>query len=267
MIDDNPSQQHRDNTGNQTVPFYLLPKMKNKEVSFDLEDEEEPLTLRAACFSISFILLKHLLLSILLLMVIWSLCKLPMTDDHLRNHYHRILRHEETAISALRTGNSSVSLPPSPTSRFSTEQDEEIMFQKLKVIVVMARIIVILVIFFGILGIIKENVNLLLVFVVFMSFRLVATLYVPYFHNGMTSNAALFSITLMSVTFSIMLIHHKRQEYKKKKDISNSLPQQTHLPPPTPSSSISTVSKSPPPSLTTSCSSSTFDLRTVSQVV
>lgn len=239
--------------------------MKNKEVSFDLDDEEEPLTLRAACFSISFILLKHLLLSILLLMVIWSLCKLPMTDDHLRNHYHRILRHEETAVSSSvqGTGNSSVSLPPSPTSRFSAEQDEEIMFQKLKVIVVMARIIVILVIFFGILGIIKENVNLLLVFVVFMSFRLVATLYVPYFHNGMTSNAALFSITLMSVTFSIMLIHHKRQEYKKKKDIS--LPQQTHLPPPTPSSSISTVSKSPPSSLT-SCSS-TFDLRTVNQVV
>jgi hypothetical protein len=75
----------------------------------------------------------------------------------------------------------------------------------------MARIIVILFIFFGILGVIKEKVNLVLVFTVFMSFRLLSTVYVPYFHSGLASNAALLTITLLSVIFTICLFHHKRQ--------------------------------------------------------
>ena len=185
--------------------------MKHPSLS---EQEEDMLTIREAFFSILYVLLKHFLLSILFLMAIWSLVKLPMTDEHLR----RVIQREEDFYNFINNINISGSSPPGPSKdhrldghRFSGDDEEELVYQKLKVIVVMARIIVILVIFFGILGIIKENVNLLLVFVVFMSFRLLTTVYVPYFHSGLTANAALLAITLLSVIFSICLIHHKRQ--------------------------------------------------------
>lgn len=183
--------------------------------------DEELLTIRDACFSILYILLKHFLLSILFLMAIWSLVKLPMTDEHLRRV---IQREDDLLILSSRVNQttehniplSPTSLPGSqqhrpPVSRFPGDEEEELVYQKLKVIVVMARIIVILVIFFGILGIIKENVNLLLVFVVFMAFRLLTTVYVPYFSSGLISNAALLAITILSVIFSICLIHYKKQ--------------------------------------------------------
>lgn len=35
----------------------------------------------STCFSVSFLLTKHLLMSVMLLMVIWSLVKIPMMDD------------------------------------------------------------------------------------------------------------------------------------------------------------------------------------------
>ena len=108
----------------------------------------------------------------------------------------------------------------------------------------MARIVVILVIFFGILGIIKENVNLLLVFVVFMTLRLMSNLYIPYFHNGITSCAALLSITMLSVVFTICLIHHKRQK-RKEASLSTSS-----------DSTSTTSSSSSPPSLHSVVSSS-----------
>lgn len=191
-------------------------------------------------FSITYLLLKHLLLSILLLMAIFTLVRLPLIDDHLRH----VMIHDSTggsstpssielwtpptsgndkAVSGTRnhhltnnrphtSSSSNTNSNSNSNSNSSTflDPEEERLYQRIKVIVILARIIVILVIFFGILGVIRENVNLVLVFVVFTSFRLITTLYVPYFHHGLTSSAVVFMITVMSLVFALMLMMRKR---------------------------------------------------------
>lgn len=141
--------------------------------SIESNKEEEPF--RATCYSISFLLTKHFLLSILLLMIIWSLVKIPMMSEFMANQ-----------------------------KVFASDMPVEYM-EKIKVFVLFSRILVIIVAAFGVLGIIRESFNLLLMFDVFMFFRLIAIFYVPYFDTGIVSNLLLSVITIMSVMFTYLL--------------------------------------------------------------
>ena len=117
----------------------------------------------------AYLIIKHLLLAILFLMVIWTLLKIPLAEQYLRN-------------------------------RLSPDMPESSILL-IKSIVIVGRVLVVILCFFGIFGIIKESFSLSLVFAVFMFIRLVGTLYVPYFNNGAVSTGLICIVTLLSFIF------------------------------------------------------------------
>ena len=136
----------------------------------------------------AYLIIKHLLLAILFLMVIWTLCKLPMADQYLRSR-----------------------LPPDmPESSIVL----------IKSIVLVARVLVVVLCFFGIFGVIKESFSLSLVFAVFMFIRLVAVLYVPYLSNGAVSMALVCIITLLAFIF-LSLVRRTDPESERTLDSSS----------------------------------------------
>lgn len=118
----------------------------------------------------AYLIIKHLLLAILFLMVIWTLVKIPLAEQYIRSH-----------ISAADMPESSILL--------------------IKSIVIVGRVLVVVLCFFGIFGIIKESFSLSLVFSVFMFIRLVGSMYVPYFNNGAVSTGLICVVTLLSFIF------------------------------------------------------------------
>jgi hypothetical protein len=117
----------------------------------------------------TYLIIKHLLLAILFLMVIWTLLKIPLAEQYIRN-------------------------------KMSPDMPESSILM-IKSIVIVARVLVVVLCFFGIFGIIKESFSLSLVFAVFMFIRLVGTIYVPYFNNGAVSTGLMCIITLLSFVF------------------------------------------------------------------
>lgn len=117
----------------------------------------------------AYLIIKHLLLAILFLMVIWTLVRIPLAEQYIR-----------TRVSP-DTTESSILL--------------------IKSIVILARVLVVVLCFFGIFGIIKESFSLSLVFSVFMFIRLVGALYVPYLNRGAVSTGLICIVTLLSFIF------------------------------------------------------------------
>lgn len=197
-------------------------------------------------FYIAYLLLKHLLLAILFLMIIFTLVRLPLIDDHLR---HVILSDSLTSSTTSSPIDHSPPLqddkekentsqnnhhqvqvnrfsPPPSATNVPLEGEEERLFQRIKVIVFLARLVVILVILVGIIGVIREDVTCLLIFVLMSTFRLITTLYVPYFHNGFISYAILFLITLMTFIFALLLMKKKKQLTSSTMNLDKSFPQE-----------------------------------------
>lgn len=134
-----------------------------------------------------YLIIKHLLLAILFLMVIWHLLKIPLADQYLREKIPKDL--PESSVTVIKTT------------------------------VMIARVLVIFLCFFGIFGVIKESFSLSLVFAVFMFIRLVAALYVPYFNNGGVSTALICLVTLLSFIFLSLV---RRTDYEEEFDTSRS---------------------------------------------
>ena len=116
-----------------------------------------------------YLIIKHLLLAILFLMVIWTLVKIPFAEQYLRSKLSPDL--PESSIVLIRS------------------------------IVLVGRILVLILCVFGIFGIIQESFSLSLVFSVFMFIRLVGSLSVPYFNNGAVSTGLIVIVTLLSFLF------------------------------------------------------------------
>ncbi|KAI1290903.1 hypothetical protein HDE_00170 [Halotydeus destructor] len=131
---------------------------------------------KRTCFSVSFLLTKHTLLSVILLMVIWSLVKIPMMDGIMADR-----------------------------NMFADDLPKEYV-DRIKAIVILSKVIVVILAFFGVLGIIRESVNLLLVFDVFMIIRMISSYYVQYFDYGVASNVMVFSITCLALFFTYLLL-------------------------------------------------------------
>lgn len=121
----------------------------------------------------TYMIVKHLLLSILFLMVIWTLLKIPLSEQYL-----------DAKI---------------PTSLGEPD------VQRIKTIVTVARVVVVILAFFGICGVIRESFSLSLVFSVFMFLRLVATIYVPYFYNGLVSYSLISVVTFLAFIFTALV--------------------------------------------------------------
>lgn len=141
----------------------------------------------------AYLIIKHLLLAILFLMVIWTLVKIPMADQYLRNKLD----------------------PDMPESSVVL----------IKSIMIVGRVLVVILCFFGIFGIIKESFSLSLVFAVFMFIRLVGTMYVPYFNNGAVSTGMMCLVTLMSFIFLSLV---RRTDYDQADSVTDSAPSVTN---------------------------------------
>jgi hypothetical protein len=153
-----------------------------------LEKPPTPVTIsqpRGAEFPRCYLIIKHLLLSILFLMVIWTLLKIPLTD-----HWLQEKLPEKTA-------------------------DSEVLF--IKSVITIARIFVVILAIFGICGVIRESFSYSLVFSVFMFVRLVANFYVPYLYNGHVSMAIICVVTLLAFIFT-SLVRKTDQLVKKDSD-------------------------------------------------
>lgn len=182
--------------------------------STDQLDDFEQLALeRNSCFAISYLLLKHFLLSVMFLMAIFTMVRLTMTDSHVKH----VIQSDPSDISQVSSDTSNVRLSINSNVTSTADQlvgnstnsdsnDYKGEFFRVKSTVIMARISAILAIVFGILGIFTESVTLLLFFVLHTSFRLVTTLYIPAFHYGLVSMIILLIINVLSFTYVTLLI-------------------------------------------------------------
>lgn len=137
----------------------------------------------------AYMIIKHLLLSILFLMVIWTLLKIPLAEAYLDEKI--------------------------PTNYTESE------VETIKTIVLVARIVVVGLALMGICGVIRESFSLSLCFSVFMFLRLVATLYVPYFYNGHVSIGLISIVTLMSFIFTALVRKTDEIDARHKKSADN----------------------------------------------
>lgn len=123
-------------------------------------------TLRGDRHPSLYLIIKHLLLAIVFLVVIWTLLEILFAAQ------------KDQAIYTDDMAQSTVVL--------------------VKNIVVMGRVLVVALCVFGIVGIIKESFSLSLVFSVFMFIRLVGSLYMPYASASPVSTGLICLLTLMS---------------------------------------------------------------------
>lgn len=137
-----------------------------------------------------YMIVKHFLLAMLFLMMIWTLLKIPLAEQYLREKMPSDM--PESQVSFIRT------------------------------IVTVARVLVVILALFGICGVIRESFSLSLVFSVFMFMRLVATLYVPYFNNGHVSIALISIVTLMSF-IHLSLVRRTDHAYKNETSDNDSI--------------------------------------------
>lgn len=126
-------------------------------------------TARGSRYPSLYLITKHLLLAIIFLMVIWTSLEILFAEQKDRSKYP----------------------PDMPDSSLTM----------MKSIVLMGRVLVVVVCMFGIFGMVKESFSLALVFSVFMFIRLVGTLYIPFFNNGVVSTVLICLVTLMSLIF------------------------------------------------------------------
>ena len=140
------------------------------------------MTPRGSDYPRLYIIVKHLLLAMLFLMMIWTMLKIPLAEQYLMEKMPKDM--PDSQVSFIRT------------------------------IVTIARVLVVILALFGIFGVIRESFSLSLVFSVFMFMRLVATLYVPYFNNGHVSVALISVVTLMSFIFLSLVRRRDRFDGK-----------------------------------------------------
>lgn len=185
-----------------------------------LDDLQQLVLERDACFAISYLLLKHLLLSVMFLMAVFTMVRLTLTDSQ---HVKRVTRNDSTASDSLfvssntvtvnvtigerntsvNTGNITVNnstINDTPVARLKGNESD------VKFTIFMARFSGIIAICFGILGIITESVTLVLLFVLYTSLRLVTTFFIAAFRQTLVSMFVLFTINLLSFAFVTLMI-------------------------------------------------------------
>lgn len=182
----------------------------------DQMDDFEQLTLeRNSCFAISYLLLKHSLLSVMFLMAIFTLVRLTMIDSHVKhvieaesNQVTNRVKSDASNLATLAKVNSTIASTADQLVSNVTHEGNDLKseFTRVKLTVFLARISAILAIVFGIMGIFTESVTLLLLFILHTSFRLITTLYVPAFHHGIISMVTLLIIDILSFSYVILLI-------------------------------------------------------------
>lgn len=150
------------------IPVHLTPSHHHRVIS------SSPLPLPSVTRGSSlypgfYLVLKHFLLAILFLMLIWTLLKIPLAEKYMREKIPDDM--SEKQVTFIRT------------------------------IVTVARVLIVILVLFGIVGVIKESFSLILVFSVFMFVRLIVTFYIPYFNNGSVSLALISFVTLVSFIF------------------------------------------------------------------
>lgn len=150
------------------IPVHLTPSHHHRVIS------SSPLPLPSVTRGHSlypgfYLVLKHFLLAILFLMLIWTLLKIPLAEKYMREKIPDDM--SEKQVTFIRT------------------------------VVTVARVLIVILVLFGIVGVIKESFSLILVFSVFMFVRLIVTFYIPYFNNGGVSIALISFVTLVSFIF------------------------------------------------------------------
>lgn len=137
-------------------------------------------TVRGSRYPSLYLITKHLLLAIIFLIVIWTLLEILFSEQRDRTKYP----------------------PDMPDSSLAM----------IKSIVLMGRVLVVVVCVFGIFGMVKESFSLALVFAVFMLIRLVGSLCIPFFNNGVISTVLICLVTLMSLIF-LSLVRRSDPEF------------------------------------------------------
>lgn len=116
-----------------------------------------------------YLITKHLLLAIIFLIVIWTSLEILYAEQKDRTKYPSDMPESSVAM--------------------------------IKSIVLMGRVLVVVICVFGIFGMVKESFSLSLVFTVFMLIRLIGTLYIPFFNNGIVSTVLICLVTFLSLIF------------------------------------------------------------------
>lgn len=137
-----------------------------------------------------YLIIKHLLLAIIFLMVIWTMLEILYADQKDQSRYP----------------------PEMPESSVSM----------IKSIILLGRVMVVVICIFGVVGMVKESFSLSLVFSVFMFIRLCGTLYIPFFNNGFVSTGLICLVTFMSFIF-LLLVRRTEQPFHSTSSPSNSI--------------------------------------------
>lgn len=187
------------------------PPAEDNVSHIELDDLQQLVLERDACFAVSYLLLKHLLLSVFFLMAVFTMVRLTLTDSHVA----RVTRSDSGVTDSLSvssntiTVNVTISANKTPASEkvitnATNESNQDV--KRAKLTIFMARFSGIIAICFGILGIITESVTLVLLFVLYTSLRLVTTFFIAAFRQPLVSMLFLFIINILSFTFVTLMI-------------------------------------------------------------
>lgn len=170
------------------LPVHLTPSHHHRVVSSSPLPLPSTVTRGHSLYPGFYLVLKHFLLAILFLMLIWTLLKIPLAEKYMREKIPDDM--SEKQVTFIRT------------------------------IVTVARVLIVILVLFGIVGVIKESFSLILVFSVFMFVRLIITFYIPYFNNGGVSIAIISFVTLTSFIF-LALVSKVKHTYDADSHVCN----------------------------------------------